>query len=113
MSETIFRFWDVKHEHSTYVQSPNDRHVAIDLGTGSHGEFNYEHFSPINHLNKKYNVKRLDYLIITHPHRDHINDILNIDKVRPRVLNRPSHLAKSDIIPDDVGSINEKNIENI
>jgi len=50
MSETAnFKFWDVQHGHATYVNSPNDRHIVIDLGTGSYQDFN-EEFSPLIHL---------------------------------------------------------------
>lgn len=108
MSKTSFRFWDVQHGHATYIQSPNNRHIAVDLGTGSYKEFGRESFSPLLHLKQRYKVDRLHYLIITHPHRDHIDDILNFDKVKPHVLSRPSHLSKSDIMPDNVSYKDKK-----
>jgi competence protein ComEC len=91
--------WDVQHGSATYMQTPNGTHIVKDLGTGSFGE-NDRKFSPLIHLKNKYDVSRLDYIIISHPHKDHIDDILNFDSLRPRVLTRPSHLSREDIMKD-------------
>lgn len=39
----------------------------------------------------------MDNVIITHPHRDHLDDILNFDALYPRTLLRPNHLSESDV----------------
>lgn len=90
-------FWDVQHGHSTYIKSPNNKNIIVDLGIGSYGSKD-EKFSPLIHLRGKYNVAQLDYVIITHPHKDHIDDIFNFDIFNPRVLCRPRHLTRGDII---------------
>ncbi len=95
-NETKLVFWDVQHGHGTYICSPNHRHIAVDLGTGSYGS-NHE-FSPLLHLKNKYKVDRLDYVIITHPHVDHIDDIFNFGGLNPKVLLRPKHLEKTPIL---------------
>jgi competence protein ComEC len=41
-------------------------------------------FSPILHLKNNWNVRQLDYVGVTHPHLDHIDDILNFDEVSPK-----------------------------
>lgn len=66
-----------------------------DLGTGS-----YKHgtFSPLLHLKSEYAINQLDQVIITHPHSDHIDDILNFDELNPKVLLRPKHLEKDNIM---------------
>lgn len=98
MSNTVqLVFWDVQHGQSAYLKSPNNRHIAIDLGTGSYGN-NGAEFSPLLYLRNMYGVKQLDYVIITHPHVDHLDDIFNFDKLSPRVLARPKHLDKKAII---------------
>ena len=39
----------------------------------------------------------MDEVIITHPHLDHIDDILNFDLLSPRMMARPSHLTEDEI----------------
>lgn len=90
-------FWDVQHGHSTYIKTPNDRHIIVDLGTGDYSGNNLE-FSPLLRLKNKYGVQRLDYVIITHPHLDHIDDILNFDLLDPKVFNRPKQLTNEEVM---------------
>ncbi len=90
-------FWDVQHGCATYIKTPNGTHIVQDLGTGSYGTNNKE-FSPLLHLKNKRGVKRLDWVLITHPHKDHIDDIMNFDRLDPRVLLRPKHLTKDDVM---------------
>lgn len=96
MSNAEIVFWDVQHGHSTYLKTPNGRHIVIDLGTGSYG--GTEEFSPLELLKNKYQVKQLDYVIFTHPHVDHIDDIFNFDDLSPKVLLRPKHLDRGPIL---------------
>jgi competence protein ComEC len=90
-------FWDVQHGHSTYIKSPNNRHIVIDIGTGDFSGRNLE-FSPLRHLKYKYGVSQLDYVIITHPHLDHIDDILNFDLLNPKVLFRPKQITNLEVM---------------
>jgi beta-lactamase superfamily II metal-dependent hydrolase len=94
-----FFFWDVQHGHATYIKTPNNRHVVMDLGIGS---FSTKHeFSPLLHLKSKYGVKQLDFVCITHPHRDHIDDIANFSLMAPKVLHRPAHLSDQEVRGDN------------
>ncbi len=43
-------------------------------------------------------MKQLDGVIISHPHKDHIDDIMNFDELSPRVLVRPKHLTKEEVM---------------
>ena len=90
-------FWDVQHGHSTYVKTPNNRHMVVDLGTGDYSGKNIE-FSPLRHLKYNYGIQRLDYVVITHPHLDHIDDILNFDLLNPKVFNRPRGLSNDEVM---------------
>jgi competence protein ComEC len=96
MSEAHFKFWDVQHGHALYLKTPNGRHIVTDLGTGSYNSGST--FSPLNYLYQSYGVSQLDYVIITHPHVDHIDDIFNFDSLDPKVLMRPKHLDKEPIL---------------
>jgi beta-lactamase superfamily II metal-dependent hydrolase len=90
-------FWDVQHGHMTYIKTPNNRHIVIDLGTGDYSK-GKEEFSPLLHLKNKYGVNQLDYVTITHPHLDHIDDILNFDELSPKVFHRPKHLTNDEVM---------------
>lgn len=90
-------FWDVQHGNASYIKSPNGRHIVIDLGTGSYAD-NNQIFSPLLHLKNYYDITQLDYVIVTHPHLDHIDDILNFNYLSPKVFKRPTHLSKEDIL---------------
>lgn len=91
-----FVFWDVQHGGATYIATPGGQHIVVDLGTGSHGDSDLE-FSPFLHLKHKWDIRQLDGVIITHPHRDHVDDIFNFETLSPRVLSRPRHLSEDDI----------------
>ena len=90
-------FWDVQHGHATYVKSPNDRHIVIDLGTGQYSKNNLI-FSPLKHLRYNYGVIQLDYVIITHPHLDHMDDIMQFDNLNPKVLWRPTLISNQEVM---------------
>lgn len=104
-----FSIWDVQHGHATYIRTPNGRHIAIDLGTGSYST--KHEFSPLRHLRNEYGVQQLDYVVITHPHRDHIDDIFEFDAMNPLTLRRAGHLSSEDILngnqPRDFAKINK------
>ena len=89
-----FITWDVQHGSAAYIRTPNGKHIVVDLGVNltSAGIF-----SPLKHLQSRWEVSQLDRVIITHPHLDHIGDILNFDSLSPRVLTRPSHLTNDEI----------------
>lgn len=88
--------WDVQHGSAAYIRTPNNSHIVVDLGTGSHIGYS-ETFSPLLHLRDNWGVNQLDEVIITHPHLDHIDDMLNLEAMYPRILNRPRHLTESEV----------------
>ena len=105
MEKVTVVFWDVQHGNAVYIKTPNNRHIVIDLGTGSYGNNNLE-FSPLLHLKNRWNVNQLDYVIVTHPHQDHIDDILNFEKLFPKVLLKPS--VPKEVIEDLLSQAGEK-----
>jgi beta-lactamase superfamily II metal-dependent hydrolase len=98
-NELFLIVWDVQHGSAAYMKTPNSKHIAFDLGTGSLKDSN-QTFSPLLHLKKKWKVTQLDQTIITHQHRDHIDDIFNFDDLSPKVLRRPKHLTETEIRGD-------------
>lgn len=83
--------WDVDHGSALYINTPTGKHIVIDLGVGDMSSG--EEFSPLQHLCWNRSVQQLDWLIITHPHRDHIDDIENVELVSPRILSANRGIA--------------------
>src|SRR5690606_4358861 len=101
MSQTVkIIFWDVQAGHATYIKSPNGKHIVIDLGIGSFDD-NNQGFSPLMYLKNKMGVNQLDYVIITHPHLDHIEDIINFDELNPKILLRPKHITNEEVMQEE------------
>lgn len=91
MSLTMI-MWDVQHGSATYIQTPKRKHIVIDLGAGNSKQTG---FSPLKFLES---LKiEIDHLTITHPHIDHIDDILNLEMLFPKTLSTPKHLTEREI----------------
>jgi competence protein ComEC len=91
------RLWDVQVGNAAYIKTPNGKHIVQDLGIGAF-ETGLASFSPLFFLKNRMNVNQLDEVIITHPHGDHIRDIMNFDTLNPQILSRPKHLTQKEII---------------
>ena len=72
------KFWDVRHGSSAIIKTPNNKMIAYDLGVGSNSNDD-DTFSPISYLKSKIPNFFLDLIVISHPDKDHIYDLLNID----------------------------------
>ena len=88
--------WDVQHGSAAYIRTPHGKHIVVDLGIGR-ARNPALIFSPLRHLRDAYGISQLDEVIITHPHRDHLDDISQFDRMNPRVLHRPTHLSEAEI----------------
>ncbi|MDH0660753.1 MBL fold metallo-hydrolase [Empedobacter sp. GD03865] len=109
MSQTVkIIFWDVQAGHATYIKSPNGKHIVIDLGIGSFDD-NNQGFSPLMYLKHYMGVKQLDYVIITHPHLDHIEDIVNFDELNPKILLRPKHITNEEVMQEEKATTTIRN----
>ncbi len=64
-------FLSVGNGHSTYIEFPNGQNALVDINAYS-GKHN-----PVQVL-KSANIRSLDYLIISHPHRDHISGLTEL-----------------------------------
>ena len=89
-----FITWDVEHGSSAYIQTPNGKNIVIDLGARRSVDTG---FSPLAHLWHQWGVRHLDLVVVTHPHMDHIEDILALDNFSVQVLVRPRHLTEEEI----------------
>ncbi len=93
MGKAKLIFWDVQHGSAASIVTPGDKLIAVDLGTGRSSDSS---FSPLRHLHSQ-GIRRLDALVITHPHRDHLGDIASLETLPARVLATPPHLTAADI----------------
>jgi len=94
MSNLKVTIWNVEHGTSIYVVTPNGKKVFLDCGSSSE-------FSPALEVNSSYEKKKLDYLVISHPHQDHITDLQNLDeKFRIKVLSKNKKISK-DVMKED------------
>ena len=87
-------FYDVEHGSCTHIITPNNKHILIDVGSKTDK-------SIVDYICAKYFYARngrIDELIITHPHEDHIYDLPNLyNRLRPKILHRAT--AAFDIEP--------------
>lgn len=66
-----FVFWDVEHGDAMFIDSPK-ANIVVDLGQHKNG------FSPTEYISNN-GVDRVEWLIISHPDKDHIRDIAIFD----------------------------------
>lgn len=85
--------WNVQLGLAIHVKAPNGKYIVIDLGTGTQESGNE---SPL----RKRRYDAIAYMVITHPHLDHIDDILQFDENSPRILHRAKSITNSEVMED-------------
>ena len=109
MSELALTFLDVQHGSACHIETPSGKHFMFDLGTGDFDKSqDGDNHSPLLYLKNSRGVSRLDGVIITHPHTDHIDDIFNFHSLKPAALWRPKHLTPESIRSGNRTSDNAK-----
>lgn len=84
----VMKVWNVELGLAVHIKSPNGKYIVIDLGTGK------DNSSPL----LKLRWVNINYMIITHPHLDHFDDILSFDINPPKVLQRVHALTNEEVI---------------
>jgi len=83
---------NVGHGQSIHAFTPANQVIVIDLGCS-------ETFSPLAWLRHKNGTTTIDSLVITHPHGDHIDEILILKKngIKVRQFWRPNWLTEDEV----------------
>ena len=89
--QAIMKVWDVQLGLAIHIKAPNGKYLVIDMGTGNWENGNT---SPLSVL--KY--KNIHYMIITHPHLDHIDDILHFDDNEPTIIWRAKSISNDEVM---------------
>jgi len=82
------RIYNVGHGNATHIVTPAKQLVVVDLGASSD-------FSPLGEVADR--TRKINKLILTHPHTDHLTEIGDIDGFSVDMLQRPKHLSEQAI----------------
>ena len=90
--ELTFTLWDVGHGVSIWIKTPNGANHWVDLGRTPD-------FSPSEHVGRSYGVSEIDYLVVSHPDADHLEDLPQFKATfgDPQVLRRNKSLPAADM----------------
>lgn len=83
--------WDVGHGLAVWLKTPSGHSHWIDCGCETD-------FSPSQHVQSAHGVKGIDYLIISHPDADHLQDLPTFLETfgAPRVFTRNTTLPEAE-----------------
>lgn len=98
VNKMTFTLWDVGHGLSIWIKTPAEHNHWIDAGSNINNDF-----SPAKHVYENYGEKKIDYLIISHPDKDHIENLPDFKRYfgDPRVLCRNKTLPNKEKYGDE------------
>lgn len=100
----IVHYIDVGQGDSILIQV-NDKNLLIDAGSGSSED------DVVNYLNKN-NIKKLDYVLATHPHEDHIGGMDEvIENFEVGEFYSPKVAANTKTFKNMINELNKKNLK--
>ncbi len=101
----IVTYLDVGQADSILIQEPSGKTMMIDAGNNNDAEY------VIDYLNKL-QINRIDYLIGTHPHEDHIGSMDKvIDNFDIGTIYMPKKISNTKTFEDVLKSIKNKNLK--
>lgn len=98
------RLWDVKRGTAIWADAA-DKDVFIDMGASD--------FSPLKHLSDRYGVREINYMIVTHPHQDHIEDIVRYENLDLRVSTLCHNSATTPLLEANIDEEDDETYLNI
>lgn len=100
----IVHYIDVGQGDSILIQV-NDKNLLIDAGPGSNED------DVVNYLNKN-NIKKLDYVLATHPHEDHIGGMDEvIENFEVGEFYSPKVASNTKTFKNMINELNKKNLK--
>lgn len=81
--------WDVRRGTAIWAKAA-DKDVVIDMGASD--------FSPLEHISDRYGVNEINYMVLTHPHKDHIEDVLRYEDLDLHVSTLCRNRATDDLL---------------
>lgn len=100
----VINYLDVGQGDSSFIELPNGKTMLIDAGNPENGE-------DIRKYIKSKNYSKIDYLVATHPHSDHIGGMEKIIKnLEIGKIYMPEVAATTDIFYDLLTAIDNKNL---
>lgn len=87
------RLWDVKRGTAIWADAA-DKDVVIDMGSSG--------FSPLEHLSDRHGVRKINYMVVTHPHQDHIEDVVRYEDLNLRVSTLSHNPATSPLLQANI-----------
>jgi len=100
----IVHYIDVGQGDSILIQV-NDKNLLIDAGPGSSED------DVVNYLNKN-NIKKLDYVLATHPHEDHIGGMDEvIENFEVGKFYSPKVASNTKTFKNMINELNKKNLK--
>lgn len=76
---------------AVHIKAPNGKWIVVDLGSSSIWDDNSEPAKTLRNC-------RVSYMVITHPHMDHISDIMNFSYAKPAILLHCPGLSDEEIL---------------
>lgn len=96
---------DVGQGDSVLIITPNNKRILIDSGEEDYGDYVVEYL-------KSQGIKRIDWLVGTHPHTDHIGGIPTVMKhMEIGEFYMPSTPHTSNVFEDLLRVVEEKNLK--
>ena len=88
-----FTLWDVDHGLCAWILTPKEQTHCIDAGHNNNTDF-----SPFKQMKENHGVLNIDYLIISHPDKDHIEGLPKMKEF----LDGPRVFSRNKTLPDEM-----------